>query len=62
MGPLLWDIEYDGVLGMAKPRECEIVCYADDTMTAVGGWGIEDTIDRTNRTINMVVKKTRRYG
>lgn len=60
--PLLWDIAYDGVLGMLKPRESEIICSANDTMVLVGGWESEGTIDRANAVTKMVVKKAHRMG
>lgn len=31
-------------------------------MILVGGWGIEETIDRANTVINRVVRKARRLG
>lgn len=62
LGPLLWDIAYDGVIGILKPRESEIICYADDTIILVGGWKIENTIDRANALTEMVVRKARRLG
>lgn len=30
LGPILWNIFYDDVLGVGLPEECEVVAYADD--------------------------------
>lgn len=39
LGHLLWNIAYDSVLGMPTPADCEIICYADDTLAIAGGGG-----------------------
>lgn len=35
MGPLLWNIVYDGVLRLTLPADCELTCYADDVALTV---------------------------
>lgn len=48
LGPVLWNIAFDSVLGLAEnENKCEIVCYADDTLIVVTG---EDTF-RNTRTL-----------
>jgi len=35
MGPLLWNIVYDGVMRLALPAGCDLTCYADDVALTV---------------------------
>ncbi|XP_070162482.1 uncharacterized protein [Polyergus mexicanus] len=38
LGPLLWNIAFDGVLNLAEDEpDCDILCYADDTLIIVNG-------------------------
>lgn len=38
LGSVLWNIAFDDVIRMAEKEEhCEIVCYADDTLTLISG-------------------------
>lgn len=62
LGPLLCDIAYDDVIGIPKPRESEIICYADDTIILVAGRDIVSAIERANAVTEMVVRKARRLG
>lgn len=41
LGPLLWNITYDVVLRTDLPPDCNVICYADDTLILAGGksWG-----------------------
>lgn len=41
LGPLLWNIAYDEVLGRVLPPSCRVICYADDMLVVVGGGGLE---------------------
>jgi len=40
LGPLLWNIAYDEVLGTILPPGCHVVCYADDTLVVAEGRGL----------------------
>ncbi|CAK9799120.1 Retrovirus-related Pol polyprotein from type-1 retrotransposable element R1 (Fragment) [Anthophora plagiata] len=37
LGPILWDLAYDGVLRVALPPGVSITCYADDTLVLATG-------------------------
>lgn len=38
LGPLLWNIAFNGVLNLADVEpDCDILCYADDTLIIVNG-------------------------
>jgi len=37
MGPLLWNIVYDGVMRLTLPQGCQLTCYADDVALTVVG-------------------------
>lgn len=44
LGPVLWNIAYDSVLRLAKDEEnCEIICYADDTIVIITGKNVVHT-------------------
>lgn len=48
LGPLLWNITYDSVLRMPTPADCEIVCYADNTLVIVGGDDLEEEVEKAD--------------
>ncbi|XP_011884010.1 PREDICTED: uncharacterized protein LOC105571145, partial [Vollenhovia emeryi] len=62
LGPLLWDVAYDGVLRAALPAGCTCVCYADDTLVLAGGedWG--EAIARGNLAVACAVRAIRALG
>lgn len=35
--PMLWNVAYDTVLMIKKDQDCEIICYADDTLLLTSG-------------------------
>lgn len=37
LGPTLWNIGYDSILGTVLPDGCCIICYADDTVILASG-------------------------
>lgn len=37
LGPYLWNISYDFILRMDLPENCDIICFADDTLFTIGG-------------------------
>lgn len=62
LGPLLWNIAYDSVLRMATLADCEVVCYADDTLIIVGGEDMEEVVDRAEIITNVISRKLRWMG
>lgn len=62
LGPLLWNITFDSVLRMPTPADCEIICYADDTLIIVGGKDIEEAIDKANIIGNIIARKVKWMG
>lgn len=59
LGPILWNIAFDGVLGLADNDEhSHILCYADDTLIIVTGRDAEHTFLRagvfTTRVVNYI--------
>lgn len=62
LGPLLWNIAYDSVLKMSTPANCEVICYADETLVVVGGRSIEEAMDRASITTNMIARKLKWMG
>lgn len=57
LGPLLWNIVYDNILGMPTPADCEIICYADDTLVIAGGKSLESAMDRAEILANTIARK-----
>lgn len=46
LGPLLWNILYDGVLRLELADGCNILAYADDLVLIVKANGKEELIHR----------------
>lgn len=55
LGPLLWNIAFDGILRMPTPANCEIICYADHTLVIAGGEDIEKAIERAEVLVNIII-------
>jgi len=55
LGPLLWNLAYDEVLGRVLPPGCHVICYADDTLVLAGGRSWEDAIAKGNVAVAEVV-------
>jgi len=53
MGPLLWNIVYDGVMRLALPSGCQLTFYADDVALTVVG----KHLNAVESTCNMAVQK-----
>lgn len=47
---------------MSTPADCEIICYADDTLVIAGGKGMEEAVDRAEIVVNMIARKIRWMG
>lgn len=63
LGPVLWNIAFDGVLDLANEEEqCEIVCYADDTLIMVTGQDLSHTRLRADVFVTRVVNYINRLG
>lgn len=62
MGPLLWNITYDSVLKMPTPDNCEVICYADDTLIIVGGRSMREVAERAEIVGNAIAKKIKWMG
>lgn len=54
LGPTLWNIMYDGVLGVALPPGAEIVGYADDLVLLCPGVSLEACKDTAERAVEAV--------
>lgn len=57
LGPLLWNITYDSVLKMPTPANCDVVCYADDTLILAGGDDTEKALNKANILINAIARR-----
>lgn len=44
---------------MPTPADCEIICYADDTLVIVGGGDIKETIEKANVIGNIIARKVK---
>lgn len=51
LGPLLWNIMYDGIFRIDKPQGVDIIGYADDVAIVVVGKYLEDVASNCSRTI-----------
>lgn len=60
LGPLLWNIAFDGVLQEGVERGCCTVCYADDTLIMASADTIGTAIARANMQIALVLNRIKR--
>lgn len=56
IGPLLWNIAYDGVLRLPMPQGVTCVAFADDLAMFVEGRHEEEVIEKGNLAIDRVVR------
>ena len=54
LGPLMWNIAFDGLLRVPLPPGCQTLCFADDTLLLVEGRSLEEVRDRSNQCIQVV--------
>lgn len=54
LGPALWNVMYDGVLRMRRPRGVDIIGYADDIAVVVVAKTLEEVTQNCNNTIKDV--------
>jgi len=62
LGPLLWNIAYDEVLGRVLPPSCRVICYADDTLVVVGGRDWRDASAKGSIAVARVVRGIKALG
>lgn len=62
LGPFLWNVTFDSVLRMPTPVNCDIVCYADDTLIIAGDRNMKEVINKTNIVINAIARKISYMG
>lgn len=54
LGPLLWNIMYDGVLNLHLPPKTTIVGFADDIAVVVVGKTIQEIQEKTNESVKQI--------
>lgn len=62
LGPLLWDIRYNVILNTTLSPDCNIICYADDTLVLAGGRNWEEATTRGEIAVHSVMRSIRRTG
>jgi len=62
LGPLLWNIAYDEVLGRVLPPGCHVICYADNTLVVAGGKSWGDAIANGNVAVAGIVGGIKALG
>lgn len=62
LGPLLWNVAFNGVLTTALPIGCKVVCYADDTIVLAKGVSLEEAISRANVAVAGVIGTIKGIG
>ena len=54
LGPLMWNIAFDGVLRVVLPPGYLTLCFVDDTLLPVQGRSLEEARARSNQCIQVV--------
>jgi len=62
LGPALWNVGYDSVLGLGLPAGCSTLCYADDTLVLIGGDTLGDAIPRAELAVARVIRGIKDLG
>lgn len=62
LGPLLWNIGYDWAIRGAQLPRMITICYADDTLVAVRGKDITETIRRATVATELTIDRIKRLG
>lgn len=62
LGPMLWNIAYDEVLGRVLPPGCRVFCYADDTLVVAGGRNWRDAAAKGDVAVAGIVGGIRGVG
>ena len=56
LGPLLWNVQYDGVFGVDVPQGVELVGYADDLAVLVTGKGRHELQAKADIALSEIIK------
>jgi hypothetical protein len=59
LGPLLWNIFYNGILNVTVPEGVELLGYADDLAAVVIGRDREELLSNAQETVNQVTRGMR---
>jgi len=62
LGPILWNVGYDRVLRAGLPPGCETLGYADDTAVLVVGDSPQETLNRANICMSIIVGEIKHLG
>lgn len=62
LGPLLWNIAFDAVVGERVEVGCGVICYADDTLILASADTANRAISRASLQTGLVLNKIRRMG
>lgn len=62
LGPLLWNIGFDSVLGPSREEGRLVICFADDTLVLVEASSLVEVIDRANHQLEITVGRIRSLG
>lgn len=54
LGPLLWNVMYDGILRIQVPDDVKIIGYADDIALLITAKHLEEVVAEANRTVATV--------
>lgn len=62
LGPILWNIMYDGILGINRPVGVELHCFADDVAITAVSKTIAGLEDKCNSTIGAAIRWLEKAG
>jgi hypothetical protein len=62
LGPILWNIMYDGILSISKPSGVELLCFADDVAVAAVAKTLPELQDRSNAAISTAINWLEKAG
>lgn len=62
LGPILWNIMYDGILSISKPRGVELHCFADDVAVTAVAKTIPELQDISNVAITAAIEWLEKVG
>lgn len=58
LGPLLWNIAFDGIPGSDVIQGCRVICYADDTLILASAAGPGEAATLASLQARLVLKRT----
>nr|XP_046491128.1 uncharacterized protein LOC124223329 [Neodiprion pinetum] len=62
LGPLLWNLCFDGVLRVRREEGCDVLCYADDTLVLSSAGDMATAIVSAEVQVATVVRRINRLG